>query len=335
MIVVQKKNEKKIEIIENIRGLAALSVCLFHLVGNRHLFGLTKNFENISQYRVGVQTFFVLSGFIIPFSLLKSGYKVSNFFFYFWKRWLRIDLPYIVAILLAVSISYLSTIAPTYIGKPFNISIGQLVSHLVYSPTYFGYNWIVVVFWTLEAEFHFFIIIGLILPLIWKNKASLIVVFLLGCIGAIFIPLTVFIYMPLYIMGIATCAYKTEKIIKQEFFLILVVSTLVSLLIDHKILIPIIGSLTALAIAFFEFNKSRLTAFLGKISFSLYLTHFIIGSKVINLGRPFVNKEWEKCLLLIITLFVTIIFAYIFHKLIVTPAQNLSKKVKYQFLTTP
>jgi peptidoglycan/LPS O-acetylase OafA/YrhL len=105
-------------------------------------------------------------------------------------------------------------------------------------------------------------------------------------------------------------------------------------LAGHKIIIPIIGSLTALTIVFFEF-KSRLTVFLGKISFSLYLIHFTIGSKVINLGRHFVNKEWEKCLLLIITLFVTIIFAYIFHKLIVIPAQKLSKKVKYQFLTTP
>src|ERR1035441_2897196 len=44
---------------------------------------------------LGVEIFFVISGFIIPYSLYKAGYRVSDFTRFLLKRIARLDPPYL------------------------------------------------------------------------------------------------------------------------------------------------------------------------------------------------------------------------------------------------
>ena len=53
----------------------------------------------------GVEVFFVISGFIIPFTLWQSGYRLKNYARFILKRIIRLDPPYLLSILLAIALA--------------------------------------------------------------------------------------------------------------------------------------------------------------------------------------------------------------------------------------
>ncbi len=65
----------RIAVIEAIRGLAAISVALFHF--SVQLEGPVRAIFGYGW--LGVDVFFVISGFVIPFSLFGRGYSVRQF----------------------------------------------------------------------------------------------------------------------------------------------------------------------------------------------------------------------------------------------------------------
>jgi peptidoglycan/LPS O-acetylase OafA/YrhL len=189
------------------------------------------------------------------------------------------------------------------------------------------------VYWSLEAEFHYYILIGLLLPFLWKNQFSLLFGFAVGLATSFFIPLYVFSYMPLFVMGIAVAAFKTGKMNQQVLWLVLAVAVSVSLVRGQPYSMPLTGVITALLICYAEF-KSRITDFLGKISFSLYLLHVPIGGRIINLGGRYANTDWKVWMVLLIALAVTLITSWVFYKLVEYPSQLLSKKITYKKVET-
>ena len=148
----------KLSIIEMIRGIAALAVCCYHF--REMSIVSTSNFlkNSFSEGYTGVQAFFVVSGFIIPYSLVKAKYKITDFYHFFLKRCTRIEIPYLVSIVIVIFLSYVSTLAPHYAGTPFFINWKQVILHIGYLPTHFGYEWLQSPYWTLEAEFYYYII---------------------------------------------------------------------------------------------------------------------------------------------------------------------------------
>ena len=323
--------EGKIAIVETIRGLAALAVCLFHFgKANIDFIGNSIWYQKITTNGwLGVEAFFVLSGFIIPYSLVKSGYTIKRFFQFFAKRCLRIEPPYLISIILVILLGYISTLAPGYKGAAFNFNIWQFMSHIAYLPEHLGYTWLLPVYWTLEAEFHYYILIGLTLPLLWRNQISLLLGLFLGLAASFIIHLYVFSYMPLFVMGIAVCAFKTGKFNKYLFWMVLIVSVAVSLFRGQDYLMPFTGVITAILISYASF-KSKITDFLGKISYSLYLLHIPFGSRVINLGGRYADTEWKVWAILSLALSLTLFVSWIFYRLIEKPSQILSKKISYK-----
>ena len=157
-----KKEGSKIGIIETIRGLAALAVCLFHFTkGNMVFHGSSIHYLNLASYGwLGVEAFFVVSGFIIPYSLVKSGYTIKRFFQFFAKRCIRIEPPYLLSVILVIALAYASTLAPGFKGESFRFNFLQTISHVAYLPEHLGFQWLLPVYWSLEAEFHYYILIG-------------------------------------------------------------------------------------------------------------------------------------------------------------------------------
>lgn len=328
----QRRKESKIGIIETIRGLAALSVCLFHFTkGNIAFPGSAKLFFNTATYGwLGVEAFFVVSGFIIPYSLVKSGYTINRFWKFFAKRCIRIEPPYLVSVLFVLILRYVSTLVPGFKGEAFHFNFLRTVSHVAYLPEHLGFDWLLPVYWSLEAEFHYYILIGLLVPFLWKNMPGLLIGFSLALAACFFIPLYVFSYMPLFVMGIAVCAYKTGRINQYLLWFILATSVAVSLLRGHDALMPSVGLVTALLICYVEW-RSAVTDFLGKISFSLYLLHVPVGGRVINFGGRYANTDWKVWGVLLVALIVTLIVSWMFYKLVEYPSQLLSKKIRYKY----
>src|ERR1700730_14179989 len=72
--------------IDVLRGLASLLVCWYH-IANRNLIDVGSILAASGAHgNVGVPIFFVISGFVIPYSLYRGGYRISNFLRFVTKR---------------------------------------------------------------------------------------------------------------------------------------------------------------------------------------------------------------------------------------------------------
>ncbi len=104
---MKKNDTTHIYILDDLRGVAILSVVLYHYffyvfksdvtTENTfiHNFGMFTNFFNLGAF--GVSLFFLVSGFVIPMSLKNSSTKIIIDFFI--KRFFRLYPTYWLAIL--------------------------------------------------------------------------------------------------------------------------------------------------------------------------------------------------------------------------------------------
>src|SRR6185312_47184 len=97
----------QVEIVTILRGLAASSVFLFHLVCVTHGYIPGDAVHAFFSYgKFGVQFFFVISGFVIPYSMIRANYRTSDFFRFLVKRVVRIQPPYLLLLAQTVSLPF-------------------------------------------------------------------------------------------------------------------------------------------------------------------------------------------------------------------------------------
>jgi peptidoglycan/LPS O-acetylase OafA/YrhL len=182
----QVGNKQRLEFANALRGVAALSVLISHYLG---IFWfarpITESLINapvpgaamlpapgiaawldsipIATGPFGVALFFMISGFVIPFSFERTsvrGFVVGRLF--------RIYPVYIVGFSVTLIAIALSGIAS---GRPFPYSVSQVLVHyipglrdLLWTPMIDG------IVWTLEIELKFYIVCVLIAPLLRLGK---------------------------------------------------------------------------------------------------------------------------------------------------------------------
>lgn len=319
----------RIEIIDPLRGIAAILVTWFHMTNT-----YSDGFVKLSgQYGwLGLEIFFVISGFIIPYAMYRSGYEIKKDYGRFLlKRILRIEPPYIIAMLFTLALLYLSSFAPGFQGNAPDISATHVFLHFGYLNGIFGYSWFSPVFWTLAIEFQFYLFISLIFPLmITKNSFLRNISLLLVCLLPFLLNKEVYVfhYICLFVFGILTFQALSKIIsIRAYFFIFIVVS--VCSYFSLGLLITIIAMLTSLVILFVKAKEFRILTFLGTISYSLYLVHIPIGGRIVNIGKRFAESDLEFFVISLLATLISIVFAYYFYKIIERPAMNLASQIKY------
>ena len=150
--------------IEALRGVAALSVTWFHLT-NTYQAGWVRSSGTMGW--LGVEIFFVISGFVIPYSLHQSEYRSSNFPRFMLRRLVRLEPPYLASIALVVILTELSSRSPGFAGSAFIIRADP--SHILYVIPLTEYSWVNVVYWSLAYEFVFYLVIGALWPILCGN----------------------------------------------------------------------------------------------------------------------------------------------------------------------
>lgn len=324
------QGSKKIGIIELIRGIAAISVCLFHFSKTNLGFpGSSAWFPYFTQYGwAGVEAFFVVSGFVIPFSLSSGNYRIGLFPRFLFRRCVRIEPSYFFSIVLLLGVGYVSTLFSHFQGFRFEISPLNVLLHVFYLPAFFGFEWLQPVYWTLESEIHFYILMGLLFPFIFKSRISLLVGMVVGCLLSRVIPLSVFTYMPYFSMGMLVYAFRTDKINKIQLLTGLLLLFGLLQLNAGNLLPSSVGLAASLMIAFVEF-RSSVSDFLGKISYSLYLIHIPVAGKLLNYISRFNCPAYCTWIILILVFSITIFAAWLFYRFVDRPFQLISQKIKY------
>lgn len=323
-------NNGKIYSFQNLRGVAALSVCLFHLISGLNITGPVKQVFNLGY--LGVPTFFMISGFVIPWSLYKEGYRIRNFFSYLLKRFIRIEPPYLASILMILVLNYFSAKYAINNKIPFHFAPAQFLLHLFYLPHYFGFNWYQDVYGTLLVEFQFYIVLGLIFSLLISRKKPVFY----GLMAVIMLVsnylrmIELFMVIDLFLLGMVYFKYRIGHLKDYEFYTLAIIVMAFTFFRNPDRNILATEFITLIAMIYWN-SSNKISLFFGSISYSLYLVHIPIGGRITNIGHHFFPSAQMSYVLLIVALAVSIFCAWIFYKLIEFPSVQLSKKMVKRF----
>jgi peptidoglycan/LPS O-acetylase OafA/YrhL len=323
--------QERIPGVDALRGLAALAVCWFHITITTAILndGIVRSTGTYGW--LGVEVFFVISGFIIPYALQRSGYKVKNYPMFLLKRITRLDPPYLASIVLVIAVAFLFTLTPHYSGEKFAIDPVGLLLHLGYLNVIFHYPWLNPVYWTLAIEFQYYLLVGLMFSLI-SHKRRIIRVLTFGLLGLTAVLIRrgeyIFAFMFLFLMGMSVFQYF-QKIVGRWEFGILILAAAIGVYWSLGMPFTIAGLIGVGGILFLRIRNPILN-FLGMISYSLYLIHPPVTRLVLGLGRRFAVNQPLQILLVMAALGMSIFAAYLLYLLVEKPAQRWSSSFKYR-----
>lgn len=264
-----------------LRGFAALAVCWYHFT-----YGQNAWLKWTGHYGwLGVHVFFVISGFIIPYSLYRQSYNLRHFFRFMAKRLARLHPPYIASIAVVVLVTgTMMLIFPRSFIASAEISLHQLLYHFFYLNDLVGRPWLNVAYWTLGIELQWYLLLGVLFPLLAsRNPIIQIAGTLLALIGYRLVPNehVIFHSLPVFLIGIFVFQYRVGL---SSIWRTLASIAAIFALIKTPIGMPvsIVSAATGLLIAFTAF-ENRWCNRLGEISYSLYLLHIPIGLTLLSL----------------------------------------------------
>lgn len=305
-----------------LRAVAALAVCFFHFTcGNTAYLPAESWIKAVGELgRYGVDIFFVVSGFVIPYSLSKKNYVWQACFLFLRKRFVRIEVPYLASLLLAL---FLFWIVGFYKKETFAIDWTAFWAHFLYLNSLLALPWLVPVYWTLAIEFQYYIWIALLFPLLNSpTLAKRYSVWVLWIALSWLIPqdVWVFHYVGLFGLGILLCQYQLKQIRAGEF--VLSMAVLINLVVYQLGILPAIAGSLASLVIWYEIQQAKTVkihsflAFVGKVSYSLYLTHVLIAGRFIGFVERKTGFLYFRLLAIPVAMLLAIGIAYIFYKLI-------------------
>ena len=319
--------------LNTLRAIAALSVCFYHFTNGalpkvivpftQHLF---------SQGGLGVDVFFVLSGFIIPYSLLGKDYRHSGFWPYCKKRLIRINPPAYVAMLLMIMQGlFIDIFIQHKNAYGSHLSVGQILNNVFFTIPFTDYKWIIGIFWTLAIEFQFYLFIGLLFALLFESRSLLWFVgaYLLAY-AAQYIPgmpsTTFFANSSLFALGGTALLWQQQRLSKLLYVGLMVLFTGLAYW-QQGGYVAAAGLATALVINLLKTDVPGLD-FVGKMSYSFYLLHVLIGTTcefvLIKIIPP--TTAANKLLITGLSVAVALAGAYLFYRFVEQPFMRLASK---------
>ncbi len=161
--------------LDALRGVAALAVVVFHFTfsfDDRGTFpGYPRAVVSFAGGRYGVQLFFVISGFVILWSIQRQS-TVGKFAF---SRFSRLFPPYWASLLfVSAYILFAQHVLDAGIG-PLTFTSGQWFANLTMVPRWippFRFHEVDSAYWTLAIEMGFYVLIGvmMVIGLTKKNR---------------------------------------------------------------------------------------------------------------------------------------------------------------------
>jgi peptidoglycan/LPS O-acetylase OafA/YrhL len=326
--VETKPAGQRITSVHALRGIAALSVCVGHFVGSNMPGAPPQVLDQIGWYGpFGVTAFFVVSGFVLPLTLYRNNYRVTGFARFVGRRILRLEPPYLLTILGALGIAYAANATPWFRGHFVPDPLGWAL-HIGYLVPLFGKEWLVGAFWTLCVEFQFYILIGLLFPILMRFPIVTLCVLCLPTLidpaGGPTISTPLYKHLPIFLIG--TCAFMwREKLMRPPVAMGLQIAIAIYYGMLNGITFPLVAMAAAHFILWTSPSNPAL-AFLGTISYSLYLWHQPIGQRISHLAGRFTD-HWP--LIVILEFAAAIPLAWLMYRLIEAPSIRWSAKLSY------
>lgn len=346
--------------IDGLRGIAALAVTLFHLREATHLSfpGWSPPvLDDVFRFGyLGVDIFFVLSGFVIAFGLTGREVTAGYFGRFVLRRSLRLDPPYWTAIvleLLAVSLA-----ARVGFGSGALPDWRTLGLHLLYAQELAGAGSILPIFWTLCFEIQFYVVLvgavalsrtlrhrtpvatGAVLYTLGLGLFVLSLATRFGLFGVSSMPGLALIRWYQFFLGACTWWAASRRLpvwpVLAGWAAVLIAATTDG--VGQALLeTAALGTSLVLLIAY---RRDRMQAwlsgpwllYLGTISYSVYLYHSIFGWRTVRLLGQFASPARAPFLnghsALVIGLVVSIASAAFLYHAVERPSLSFSRRVR-------
>jgi peptidoglycan/LPS O-acetylase OafA/YrhL len=328
---------KRLLELDSLRGIAAIMVVLFHVTGGIYLFQLGM---------MGVELFFLISGFVIFMTLEKikssKDFIISRVIRLYPAYWICVSLT---ALIIVVSIGA---------GKGFGF---QYLTNMTMFQIYFRQGDIDGSYWTLSIEMMFYIFMLVIYNIKSLHRLELIgsialfPILLYGAYFSYHVPLLenrVFRFVglvnffPLFLSGIVyyNLKFHSKTVVR---LIILLACYLVQLTLFHTVYFRVLSNISmweyssvlALFYGIFllyvydklKFIVNPVTVFLGNISYPLYLIHQYVSTHIL---MPFFLSHINFWPAVLIDLLIVIVIAYVINNYIEKP---ISKLMRNKLLT--
>ena len=323
---------RRIAVIEAMRGIASIAVACFHL----SLPFSSALPATLKAYGwLGVDVFFVISGFVIPLSLYGRSYEVRNFPNFLLRRLVRLEPPYIASLLLTIALWHLSALAPGFGGKEPDYTLAQLGFHLFYLIPLTSHGWLGANYWSLAYEFVFYIVVGLAFPFLIARRVEFTAAAIAAAAAAFYYlyqgPVLDGIFLSRIVefgVGILLMRLVVDgdgrRAVANWFWL---AACLLAVFYLGGFVIGLVVFLSACAIFLLkDLELGRWAYFIGGFSYSLYLTHTIIGARIAHLGARFAEGAFQEIAVVAVALAGTVAFAIAFEYAIETPAKQAARR---------
>jgi peptidoglycan/LPS O-acetylase OafA/YrhL len=315
---------ERLQGVEYTRGVAAFMVMWFHFT---YLLpdGVLRA-SGLYGY-LGVEAFFVISGFIIPYSMDLRHYRLGrDSFAFIGRRIVRLEPPYVVSVLLILCVPYLAGLTPWFDGGMTAHDAYRATLHLFYLVPWVGEDWFSTVYWSLAIEFQYYFLVLAAAPFLlhrkslWPQRAFFLIVMAAGYGSGE--SRLVFMYLPVFGFGFLQFLFMRRGMALWECASWAAAFAAVTFTQDGTWMIGAVIALVALN-APWPVRCAPLL-FLGTISYSVYLLHGAIGFSIASiLARV---AEIPPTLELFVQIAATLALATAFWWLIERPSTLLSKK---------
>ena len=287
----------RLAFIDALKAIASQLIVLHHLAFYGPMSDVANElapalFSWLSQdARIAVQVFLVIGGFLAAKALAPAGQLIDVApLALLKKRYLKLTIPYLAAVLLAMLCAAIARSLNHHESIPNPPTVWQVLAHIALLQNILDFDSLSAGVWYIAIDFQLF---TLLLATLWLARtAGGVATQRLGMLLVSTLALASLLYFnrdsnwdnwALYFFGayaLGTLSYWIGEAEQPRGLLLMVIVVVAALLIDFRSRIAV-ALLTALALGMARrsgvmesWPKGKVLAYLGKISYSVFLVHF-------------------------------------------------------------
>jgi peptidoglycan/LPS O-acetylase OafA/YrhL len=307
----------RLAFIDALKAIASQLIVLHHLA----FYGPMSDFAQslapalmtwLSQdARIAVQVFLVIGGFLAAKGLAPDGKLLAgDFLALVRKRYLKLAIPYLAALLLSIACAFIARQWMDHDSIPSVPTSQQFVAHALLLQNILGFNAISAGVWYIAIDFQLFV---LLLGILWLarslgTKGQRVRVLGVCWVIALFLASLFYFnrdaawddwamyFFASYALGALTY-WASNRRQASDWLGLMVIIVITALLIDFRSRIAV-ALVVALALGISRqwgvlesWPKVRPLAFLGKISYSVFLVNFPVGLLINALFARFASED--------------------------------------------
>jgi len=312
-----------------------------------------------SRGRLGVDVFFVLSGFVIAYSIQNGAHTFQYLGKYALRRSIRLDPPLWAAILLEILVIQVSLYFYPDLGTKIP-TLREVLVNFTYLQEMLHVRNVVDAFWSLTYEVQFYFISVAFMVVVrllrrWDARITWSKVFAYSMMTVAY-AYSIAIYHELvptpmrgiflerwfqFFLGVMVLAVIQRKLGLRVFVLawtICLASTLVAAPSGYRLESSLCSLIVSALILWVGYTgrmasllRDNVSQFLGRISYSLYLVHLIIGWRFAALMKRLAGNELSVITgisVFVGSVAVSVFAAWLMYRMLEAPSLRLARKVK-------